>query len=65
MVSQASRQTGLAPIRGALGLRTKLACLGNNATSVSRAGHGVAPSNGPIAGRPCQQEALITIEDRD
>lgn len=62
--SQAPRKIGLAPFRSAPGLSTKLACFGNNATSVSRAGHGVAPGNGSIAGCPGEHEALITIEDR-
>jgi hypothetical protein len=63
-VAQPLRQIRLAPGSRAARLRTQLACLGHDATCLSRARHRVAPGDGVVAGGPGQHKAFVAVEDR-
>ena len=63
-MTQAPRQIGLAPIRCATCLRAKLARLDDDGARLGGARHRMAPRDRAIAGRTCENETVIPVEDR-
>ena len=63
-VTQAPRQVGLAPVRCAPCLRAKLTRLDDDGARLGSARHRMAPRDRAIAGRTCENETVIPVEDR-